>query len=61
MRWRTSVLKISKKIYLDSWIGANCSGHCEYYNKILLDDVPYSLKNKVWEAVYQGELEAKDE
>jgi len=46
---------------LDSWIGANCSGHCEYYNKILLDDVPYSLKNKVWEAVYQGELEAKDE
>jgi len=20
---------------LDSWIGANCSGHCEYYNRIL--------------------------
>jgi len=21
--------------YLDSWIEANCSGHCEYYNRIL--------------------------
>jgi len=30
----TESAKIEK--YLDSWIGANCSGHFEYYNKLLL-------------------------